>query len=161
MFENIAPGDYVVGVEAPDDASMTSGNTPTDPDDNMDGVNDGTQASDGAESFSQTITLVPGEEPDDDMETAQGGGQDSDNETNGNMTVDFGFVPDMSIGSTVYYDTDMDGMHDMGEDGIEGVTVELLADTDGDGMIDDVIATDVTDANGAVSYTHLTLPTKA
>ncbi|MEZ4984351.1 MAG: SdrD B-like domain-containing protein [Saprospiraceae bacterium] len=58
----------------------------------------------------------------------------------------------MSIGSTVYYDANNNGDHDdngLGK-GIEGVTVELLYDVNGDGTIDpsEVIATTVTDADG-------------
>ncbi|MEM9525005.1 MAG: SdrD B-like domain-containing protein, partial [Bacteroidota bacterium] len=99
--------------------------------------------------------LTPGEEP--DTEEFQGGTQDDDNEDNGNMTVDFGFVPDMSIGSTVYYDTNDDGDHaeDGSEPGIAGLTVELLADLDGDGEIDDLVATDVTDENGTYFFGNL------
>ena len=47
-------------------------------------------------------------------------------DTNGNMTVDFGFVPNMSIGSTVFYDPNNHGTQDIAnplEDGIAGVTV--------------------------------------
>jgi len=40
------------------------------------------------------------------------------------MTVDFGFVPP-TIGDTVYYDLNGDGVQNPGEAGIPGVTVEL------------------------------------
>ncbi len=136
FFGNLAPGDYIVGASAPMDASVASTNAVTDPDDNVDGLNDGTQAADGDVSYSMAITLVPLMEPDNTVETAQGNMQDDDMDTNGNMTVDFSFQPSGSVGSTVFFDFDNNGMQDAAnpnEAGIEGVTVQLFADLDGDG----------------------------
>ena len=109
LFDSLPPGDYVVGVMPSDDAGLSSDGE-SGVDDDMDGVDDGIQAGgDGTEVLSPVVTLSPGDEPDD--EPGQGGTQDDDNEANGNMTVDFGFVPDMSIGSTVFYDTDLSLIH--------------------------------------------------
>jgi uncharacterized membrane protein len=76
-------------------------------------------------------------------------------DANGNMTVDFGFVPSLSIGSTVFYDTDDNGTQDATnplETGIAGVTVNLYYDANGDNAITGAeltpLATTVTDANG-------------
>ncbi|MEZ4984352.1 MAG: SdrD B-like domain-containing protein [Saprospiraceae bacterium] len=153
LFEMLAPGDYQVGVIATLGAPVASSGAgvSTDPNDDVDGNSDGdATAVAGDESLSGIVTLTPGTEPDN--ETYPGGVQDDDNEANGNMTVDFGFVPNMSIGSTVYYDANNNGDHDDNglEPGIEGVTVELLYDVNGDGTIDpsEVIATTVTDADG-------------
>ncbi|MEM7211893.1 MAG: SdrD B-like domain-containing protein [Pseudomonadota bacterium] len=52
-----------------------------------------------------------------------------------------------SVGDTVWFDADGDGLLNNGETGVDGVTVKLLADLDNDGQIDDVVATAVT-ANG-------------
>ncbi|WP_048327125.1 SdrD B-like domain-containing protein, partial [Crocosphaera watsonii] len=52
------------------------------------------------------------------------------------------------LGDRVWLDSDADGIQDAGENGIEGVTVNLLADTDNDGQIDDVVHTTTTDADG-------------
>ena len=116
-------------------------NTVTDPDDNLDGVNDGVQAVDGAESFSMIITLVPLMEPVDGSgvmeESGQGNMQDNAMDSNGNMTVDFSFIPSGSVGSTVFFDFDNNGMQDAAnpnETGIAGVTVQLFADLDGNGI---------------------------
>ncbi|MEZ4984349.1 MAG: SdrD B-like domain-containing protein [Saprospiraceae bacterium] len=105
LFEMLAPGDYQVGVIATLGAPVASSGAgvSTDPNDDVDGNSDGdATAVAGDESLSGIVTLAPGTEPDN--ETYPGGVQDDDNEANGNMTVDFGFVPNMSIGSTVYYD---------------------------------------------------------
>ncbi|MBC6995294.1 hypothetical protein H9S92_14065, partial [Lewinella lacunae] len=60
-----------------------------------------------------------------------GDDQDDAEETNGNMTIDFGFLPNMSVGSTVFYDVDDNGVQDLTnplEYGIAGVTVNLYFD---------------------------------
>jgi len=41
------------------------------------------------------------------------------------MTIDFGFVPPLSLGSTLFYDNDNDGIQTTGETGIAGILVEL------------------------------------
>ena len=59
-----------------------------------------------------------------------------------NETVDAGFYETGSISDQVFNDTDADGIQDAGEEGIEGVVVNVL---DGDGSI---VGTDTTDENG-------------
>ena len=63
-------------------------------------------------------------------ELLAGGGADQPNQggladANGNMTVDFGFVPGVAIGNIVWGDTDNSGTLNGSELGIDGVTVEL------------------------------------
>ncbi len=53
-----------------------------------------------------------------------------------------------SLGDTVWYDLDGDGVQDASEPGIEGITLELWQDTDWDGVFDTLVDTMVTDANG-------------
>ncbi len=60
----------------------------------------------------------------------------------GDEQVDFGIGPLADVGSTVWMDDDGDGEIDTGEEGIAGVTVELVDATD------TVVATETTDANG-------------
>ena len=77
------------------------------------------------------------------------------------LTADFGlnWVPYTStdspttgttgaIGDFIWNDADGDGVQDAGESGIEGVTVNLYSDHDGDGVYDNLVGTAVTDATG-------------
>ncbi|MEQ8468436.1 SdrD B-like domain-containing protein, partial [Coleofasciculus sp. E1-EBD-02] len=61
------------------------------------------------------------------------------------------------IGDTVWSDCDADGIQDGNEAGMAGVTVNLLADIDGDGVIEDgeVVDTTTTDANGNYEFTTI------
>jgi hypothetical protein len=53
-------------------------------------------------------------------------------------------------------DSDNDGLKDVGEPGIAGVSVTLLADTDGDSLLDDPIgAPVVTNTDGYYVFTNL------
>lgn len=52
-----------------------------------------------------------------------------------NHGFDFGFVIPVSIGSTVFNDVNNNGIFDAGETGIGGVLVELLYDSNNDGVI--------------------------
>jgi uncharacterized repeat protein (TIGR01451 family) len=72
---------------------------------------------------------------------------------------DFGIAgtpsPTGSIGNRVWSDTDRDGQQDPNEPGVNGVTVVLLRDTDGDGVFETTVATDVTAGNGNYTFTNL------
>ena len=62
-----------------------------------------------------------------------------------------------SIGNRVFYDTNSNGLDD-GEDGIEGLTVQLFDDLDGDGAVDageTLLATTTTSATGAYLFNQL------
>ena len=76
-------------------------------------------------------------------EPGPGGDQDDANDTSGNMTVDFAFNPGLSIGSTVFFDLDNDGLLEDsdGEQGIPGVEVLLYA-ADGETVLDSTTTTD-------------------
>jgi len=82
------------------------------------------------------------------------------NETN--LTADFGYQPGGagSIGDKVFEDVGNDGQFDVGADtGIDGVTVRLYEDTNGNGVIDPgqdaLIATTTTGGGGNYSFTNL------
>jgi|GEM_PF-478584 len=128
------------------DLASTSTDNPTDNDDN--GIQMGGAA---GMVMSPEFTLTADSEP--TTEPGPGGTQDNDDDDNGDMTKDFGFVPALSVGSTVFADIDNDGLFEPqdGENGIPGVTLTLYS-TGPDGVKgngdDALIGTQITDANG-------------
>ncbi len=76
-----------------------------------------------------------------------------------NMTIDAGFIPLITLGHTVWSDTNNNGIQDAGEPGIAGVTVLLFEDSDGDGVLDPnkdtQIASTTTDEHGKYVFTNL------
>jgi len=75
-----------------------------------------------------------------------------------NLAVDFGYRGPGSLGDTVWYDVNADGILNGAEIGISGVTVELTwAGLDGDfsTTADNLVLTDITDAAGNYSFTNL------
>ena len=82
-----------------------------------------------------------------DDEVSNGGGDEDDH--------DIAFVtpPTYSLGNQVWFDADNNGMLDAGEEPIEGVTVELFVDADGDGVPDDTNGDGVVDSADAVATT--------
>ena len=167
LFDKLVPGSYVVGV-IPTAAVPTSSTdiATTNADNQTDGDDNGIQANPGDEAKSPVINLTVGAEPLDAVETAQAGGQETGADNSGDMTVDFGFIPLVSIGSTVFYDLDNNGIQSgAGETGISGVTVKLYA-ADGtteilvgpDGILgtaDDATGGMVTDGNGDYYFANL------
>ncbi len=86
--------------------------------------------------------------------------------SNGNtdLTADFGFYQLGSIGDTIFWDTNRDGEQDWNETGINGVTVRLYNDVDGNKLFSagdtlaatKVTATDpLTNASGKYLFTAL------
>ena len=65
------------------------------------------------------------------------------------LDVDYGFQPLATIGSTVWVDTNGNGVKDGGEFGLENITVQLI-DEEGN-----VVATTTTDANGQYLFTDV------
>ncbi len=153
FFGNLDPGNYLVAIPtAPADATVSS--TGQDVGEIIDGNDNGAPGALGIQSA--IVTLTAGGEP--AGESGQGGTQDDASDTNGNMTIDFGFVPIMSVGSTVFYDINNDGLQNgPGEVGISGIAVQLLTDIDSDGLIElnEVVDVAVTDANGDYYFGNL------
>ncbi len=110
-----------------------------------------------------TITVDPTTLPPGMQQTADpdGGNDNSANVTLGggnpmvNLDQDFGYRQSGTIGDTIWFDADGDGIQDPGELGLAGVQVTLVGDLDGDGLADDTLTT-ITDANG--NYLFDTLP---
>ena len=146
-------GDYYVRIDTPDadfPRSSTNIGSSDDPNNNTDGDDNGLQTGGtGAGVWSNVVTLSINDEP--TGEPGSGGDQDAADDNNGNMTVDFGFRPELSIGSNVFVDSNNNGVRDAGEAGIAGITVEVF-DTGADGIAenadDNLVGSDVTDANG-------------
>lgn len=65
----------------------------------------------------------------------------------------------MSVGNLVFRDNDNDGIRDVGEPGITGVTVQLFSDTNSNGAFDSatdtLVGTQTTDASGNYVFTGL------
>jgi uncharacterized repeat protein (TIGR01451 family) len=60
-----------------------------------------------------------------------------------------------SIGDRVWSDTDRDQVQDPGEPGVNGVTVTLLQDIDGDGTYETTVGTTTTSGDGGYTFTAL------
>jgi protocatechuate 3,4-dioxygenase beta subunit len=115
-FGSLPPGNYIVGAVlqtgyAPTTTTGTSSNPNNDDNSDNNGVNVVT-----GEVRSNFITLTVGGEPDVPA--------DGDN-TNGNLTLDFGLKGTGSIGNYVWQDLNNNGLQDTGEPGIAGVIVTL------------------------------------
>jgi hypothetical protein len=161
-FGNLLDGKYQVLIPTPDlsaPASSTGQNSTI----HLDGTDDGAQTTEGGPVRSPVVMLMPGGEPTAATETYQGGNQDDANDANGNMTVDFGFVPTMSIGSSIFADSDNDGIQDVNdplEMGLPNVPVDLFFDANNDGVINGLeattpVLTTTTDQNGQYLFDRL------
>lgn len=108
--------------------------------------------------FTSATTLTINGEPTGDAVSGGTFGSTSGGDSNGNGTVDFGFVPSMSIGNFVWQDTDNDGTQDAGEPGIPNVVVNCYTDANNDGIPDSTtpVATSTTNASGIYTCTNLT-----
>lgn len=75
------------------------------------------------------------------------------------LDADSGYAPGdltkATIGDYVWSDADNDGIQDAGEPAIGGVTIDLLADNDGDGSFTDLVATTTTADDGAYLFVNL------
>ncbi len=70
-------------------------------------------------------------------------------------TADFGYVAAASIGDRIWDDVNGDGVQDTTESGLNGVTVTLLRDVDGDGTYETTVDTQVTAGDGDYSFDDL------
>ena len=156
LFSGLIPGYYIVEIDAPTGYKTSTGTNglltgPYEPSINPNSdVNDD---DDGTKKTGQTITSKAIElgnytEPTGDGDTAPTG---SDADKNSNLTIDFGIFKPASIGDFVWTDTDKDGVQDVGELGVLGITVKLYA-----GNSTTALATTTTDANGKYLFDNLT-----
>ncbi|MEF3273474.1 MAG: carboxypeptidase regulatory-like domain-containing protein, partial [Chloroflexus sp.] len=116
-----------------------------DPDNNLDNDDNGTD--DPVRGvISRPITLNPSFEPVTD-------GDDS----NGNLTLDFGFFEPLTLGNLVWNDLNNNGLVDSGEPGLDNVRVELYLDSNGNNLadIDEFVTVTVTSGGGIYSFSDL------
>jgi LPXTG-motif cell wall-anchored protein len=132
QFTNLPAGDYYVVIPGGQGAltGLTSSDRGEEANPNSDGDNNdnGTVTANvphGAGSLASAIVTVgPAEPTNEVLRSTSTTDDDSDNRSN--FSVDFGFYRLVSLGDTVWIDTDRNGIQDAGEPGMDGVFVELL-----------------------------------
>ena len=148
LFSGLAAGSYFVKIPTP------SGDWPVAApavtlDNGVDNDSNGIQpAGYGGATHSPVFALALNTEP------------GSAGSSNKEMTIDFGFCANMTIGNLVFSDLNNNGLFDAGETGVENVQVELYKTTDntvnnGDDV--KVGSTFTTAADGLYSFTGLTI----
>jgi uncharacterized repeat protein (TIGR01451 family) len=144
-FENLAPGRYVVTIPTPPAQYPASSGPTATADDGIDNDDNGSQSSVGAAVYSPIIDLRPGAEPEAVLD-----GDD----VNGDLTVDFGFYTPVNLGNQVWHDRDNNGRFDPGEQGIDGVAVQLFRAGDDPATVTPLAAT-VTANGGRYGFANL------
>lgn len=145
-FTNLSANGYYVYIPASNFGSgqalqtyPLSSPTTSTTDNGINNDDNGTQASSALAVVSPLITLSAAES---------------------DQTIDFGFTGVGSIGDTVFYDVNANGIQDYSETGIQNVIVELYVDADNNGVADGAfIATDTTDSSGYYQFTGLATKT--
>ncbi len=127
-FNNLPPGDYSVQFTLPDGSALISPNS-------GDGTNDSDADADG---FVTGISVGAGETVTD---------------------VDAGIISKPGeISGTIISDSNNNGVHESGENGITGVIVDLYIDVNGDGILDDgdiLVSSTTTDSDGNYVFPDL------
>ena len=149
FFDNLLPGNYFVEFDAPDSFPVSSTTTNTN-DDGTDNDDNGIQSDSDGDGLtdgpirSPLFNLTPTTEPSGADEDGKGGAQDDAADKNGDMTIDFGVVPLLSIGSTVWLDINNNGILDAGEPSAsdKSIVVRLLDEDK------NVLESTTTDADG-------------
>lgn len=143
LFDGLAAGNYFVVIQAgnfdaPADPlylhissdGVDGDNTDDSADNDDNGEDDLAPATNGIASELITLTQDGEIDTEADLEPTVGDGANVEPD-NSDLTIDFGFfIPPMSIGNRVWFDTDGDGIFEpaAGEIGINGVEVELFLD---------------------------------
>jgi len=175
LFTGQAPDSYVVRIPAsnflPGGALAryrSASTTVSTSDDGIDDKNHGSQpGGPGTVVSSPVVALTATGEPvDSGTETGRGHELDNGDDAGGNMTIDFGFTPNLSLGHRVFLDNGQgtggvanDGICNGTEPGIAGVVVKLFA-ADGSGNpTGTALATQTTDSDGYYRFDNLTAGT--
>ena len=159
VFNDLTSGTYKVVVPASEFAPATA-DTPAGPLVGMMSlpgamlVGDDNLGEKGQDSFAPYLTSIwtldfivaPGFGPVGAEESGFRGNYDDADDTNGDMTVDFGFYRPLGIGNLIFADVNNNGHADLGE-GVPGVSVQLYHDADIPG-VDTPVQELVTDDTG-------------
>lgn len=154
-FSGLPQGDYIVRVTPPVGYSSTVDSSDaadtTDPDTNTNNNDNGIGLAGGTVS-SGALTMTPAELAANITITNATG-------TTSDPTVDFGFVRAYSLGNRVWFDTNNNAAIDAGEQGIQGVRVELYRDNGTTPGVwdagDTFLSFDATDVNGYYRFDNL------
>ena len=165
-FDNLAPGDYLLEVAATNFAGPLAGldgstgaGQESSPNSDGDSNDNGLDTLVAGAVRSAVVTLGPGtSEPRSESDLAASGQGAVD--ARANMTVDFGFHPNASIGNYVWYDDNHDGIqNEPASRGVPGVTATLLDNLGNpvtvDGFGRPMSPTRTTDAAGHYLFTQL------
>ncbi len=123
-FPGLPQGDYTVHVIAPPGSSSSVDNAPggndtSSPNLNIDNQDNGIGTV-GGTVISNPVTLTPGAAQ--TVNTV-----DNTTGSTSNPSMDFGFTPVFSLGNRVWFDTNNNSAMDAGEQGVDGVYVQLFA----------------------------------
>lgn len=145
LFDNLAPGNYRIKFTSPSGYAGTTADAAA-----------ATQATDSDADAVTGMTAVFTVASTVSGDTVA----DSDPATIArlvNTTIDAGFVPEVSVGSKVWLDSNRDGVQDAGEAGIPNVTLNITT-ADGSPVTDvfgNPVTTTTTDANGNYQFENL------
>ena len=156
FFDDLVAGMYQVQVTPPPNLFASPVQSLVDDNNSLDSNIVGETAVGSGVYISPPFELASGTEPIESGSERGDNQDDSGIEGNGNMTLDFGFVPPASIGDRVWTDLDRDGIQDSSEDPIIGVTVLLTPPPTidlGNGL--GVAITTTTDVNGNYLFSGL------
>ena len=166
LFTNLSAGVYTVHVAADNFKSSVSinggpvgrgplyymislrGNQTSTGDDNLgeDGID--TQSPEQVGITALPVTLTANGEPTGSQESGFQGTSDDANDSNVDLTIDFGFGKRQGVGNLVFRDANADGKFQPGVDtGLAGVSLELVYNN-GTDAVNTVVATTTTDGNG-------------
>ncbi|HNO30140.1 MAG TPA: sortase [Anaerolineales bacterium] len=156
-FGGLPTGDYVVQVTPPAGYSSTvdisDAADTADPDVNTNNNDNGIGVGAGV-VLSNLLTMNPATDSGANITVTNTSGTTADS------SVDFGFVsPYYSLGNRVWYDTNNNGVLDVGENGINAVLLTLYRDTNPNGVYDAgdgaALGTATTDTTGYYRFDNL------
>jgi len=127
LFDNLSPGVYFLHIPfwhfsdggLLEDLQVLGGEPEGDDDVGQNGIAIGSMSSFGVSSH--LVSLTPGQAPVGSAESGFDGASDDANDSNVDLTIDFGFAPPASLGNLVFHDINGDGLRQPdGADGLPG-----------------------------------------